>query len=161
MKVIFFDESGRRISLFEDTLASEYLYCVSRAMSQPNTINARTFIEEMESTARTRKFLEYSFRLKQTLLSLNDTELMNYICGIRFAGLGTVIVSEGPIVTQATSTSSQIYPLPILFNSKAVINCTTKLLRTTDDEITLKRCEPSEVVDLHNPTLKKRKLENN
>ena len=90
MKVIFFDDKGRKIQLFEDTLASEFLYCVSRALAEPEKISAFAFVAEMESLTYTRKFLELKYEVRNIIMSQQGRKLIDYICDIRFPGLSFV-----------------------------------------------------------------------
>lgn len=90
MKVIFFDDKGRKIQLFEDTLASEFLYCVSRALAEPEKISTFAFVAEMESLTYTRKFLELKYEVRNIIMSQQGRKLIDYICDIRFPGLSFV-----------------------------------------------------------------------
>lgn len=90
MKVIFFDHNNRAIGLFENTLASDYFYCVSRTIAVPESLSARSFIQELESLPRTQQYLQTHFSLKSSLLGLSGHALINFMCAsVQIPGIYT------------------------------------------------------------------------
>lgn len=91
MQVIFLDIKGRRITLFEGSLESDYLYCVSRAVSIPRNISPQEFIADMEKFLSTHNYLQYSYNLKNHILSLEGDNLIDFICNkVKIPGISSV-----------------------------------------------------------------------
>lgn len=95
MHVILFDNYGRRIRLFENTLASDYLWCLSRAISSPENISSLEVYRDMEMLPRLRNLLEYSPGLKNAITAYSGEMLISFLCNLDITGVGFIQVLRG------------------------------------------------------------------
>ncbi len=95
MRVQFFENSGRRVNLFEGTLASDFLWCLSRALSEPHNISSSQVLSDMNMLPSLRRLLEYTPGLRNSIAAYSGDILIRYLCNLDIPGVGCIQVLRG------------------------------------------------------------------
>lgn len=95
MRILFFDNSGRRVNLFEGTLASDFLWCLSRALSEPHNISSHQVLSDMNMIPSLRRLLEYTPGLRNSIAAYSGDILIRYLCNLDIPGVGYIQVLRG------------------------------------------------------------------
>lgn len=117
MRVLLFDNTGRRIQLFENTIASDFLWCLSRALSIPEQISSIEVLRDMDMHPRLRHFLEYTPGVKNGIATYSGEMLIRFLCNLNIIGVGFIQVLRGNEIIHFRRRTSALLATPAAIDS--------------------------------------------